>query len=187
MHVSFRNTVALAAVAAAAGLSWYYSRRPPEPGEPATAAAGPPLSYYLRDATLLGTNESGKYLFRIRAARAVQETDEAGLELTGVEVEYRDAEAVGWSIRAERASTPADHSFIELEHVRLANDAAAEPERMIIETPHLRLDPDEYLASTSAAVRIRVGNATLSGKGLQARLREDYIKLESEVRGHVSR
>lgn len=191
MHVSFRNTVALLALAAAAAASWYFSRPQDAAPEGRTDTAGPPLGYYLRDATLLGTDESGRLIFRAHAAEAVQARDEAMLELTDVSIEYRDEQAVGWSITAERAVTPDDRSYLDLEQVRLANDAEADadtdPEPMIIETASLRLDPAEYVASTEADVRIRVGDATLEGTGLRARLREDFVELKSKVHGRSPR
>lgn len=192
MHVSFRNSVALVALTGAAAASWYFSR--PEPAAPrAESRTGDaPLGYYLRDATLFGTDESGRRFFRIHAGEAVQAGEEAHLELTDVRVEYRDDEAVDWTISAERAVTPDDRSYLDLEQVRLANDADADAadanqRHMIIETSQLRLDADDYLASTEAAVQIRVGDATIEGVGLRARLREGYVELKSQVHGRSPR
>lgn len=197
MHVSFRNSVALFALAGAAAASWYFSRPQPAAPEAESGSGDAPRGYYLRDATLLGTDETGRRFFSIHAGEAVQADAETRLELTDVRVEYRDEQDVDWTISAERAVTPDDRSYLDLEQVRLANDAdadgadaeAADAARrhMTIETAQLRLDTREYLASTDAAVRIRVGEATIEGVGLRARLREDYVELESQVHGRSPR
>lgn len=183
VNVSFRNLAVLAALSAAAALSWYFSRPPAQMPESAFTGEGAPPGYYLRDATLLGTDEAGRLLLRIHAAEAVQERDREGLELTGVHVAYRDEEAVNWVIRAERAVTPDDQSYVDMEGVRLENEPGDTGERMTIEAAHLRLDPEAYFVSTDGAVDIRIGSTTLGGVGLEARLREDVVELKSQVHG----
>lgn len=187
MHVSFPNLAALLVLAAAASLSWYFGRPAAEAPQTGDGAESAPPGYYLREATLLGTDETGRTLFRIHAAEAVQDRDDDGLSLTDVRVEYRDAQAVDWSISAERAVTPADRSHIDLEDARLEADEAPGRQRMVIESPQLRLDPAEYLASSDARVSIRVGGAAVAGVGLDARLHEDLITLRSEVHGSFAR
>ncbi len=96
-------------------------------------------------------------------------------------VEYRDEQAVDWSIRAARAVTGDYRSYLDLEDIRLENEGAAAGDRMIIESPHLRLDPERYLAFTDGPVDVRVGNTTLGSIGLEAQLREDVIEFKSDV------
>lgn len=185
MYVSFRNIAALLSLTAAASLSWYFSRPPAEPPR-VTDGDAPPLGYYLRDATLLGTDESGRLLYRIHAAEAVADRRGDGLAMTDVRVEYVDEQAVDWSISAERAVTPGDRSTVELEQVRLAREGAAGREETVV-APHLRLDPDEYFASTDAPVEVRTGRAVVRGVGLDAWLREDRIDVKSEIHGSYKR
>ncbi len=118
MSVGLRNLAALLLLAAAASLSWYFSRSPEQPRRAAGNGEPGLLGYYLRDATLLGTDESGRALVRIHTAEAVQEHGQ-GLTLTGVRIEYRDEQAVGWTISAELARAPGDLGHVDLERVRL--------------------------------------------------------------------
>lgn len=186
MQISFRNAAVLLSLAVAASLSWYFSRPPAETAQAPAGPEGAPLGYYLRDATLLGTDETGRTFFSLHAAETVQDPNEQGLALTDVRIDYRDEESVGWSIEAEHAVAPGNLSYVDLEQARVESTETSPARRTIISSEYLRLDPEAYYVSTDAPVRIRVGDMSLDGVGLEARLREDFIASKN-VHGEFSR
>lgn len=187
MQINFRNVTVFGVLAAAAVSTWFLSR-PREPAAPAAAAGGDtPLGYYLRDAVVHGTDENGRTYYWIYAAEARQDPEDEGMAFSDVRIDFRDDDAVGWEILAERAVAPGRTDYIDLTNVRLENDASADSEHTVIETPQLRFEPAEHYATTDAPVRVRVGGAEIAGVGLEARLRADMIELKSDVRGQFTR
>ena len=66
MYRRILNLLALCVLAGVAAATWYWSR-PGDDTSPALRSAGEqPPSYYLKDATLLETNEDGRELDHIR-------------------------------------------------------------------------------------------------------------------------
>lgn len=182
MHLDTRNIVISALLLAALAATWYFGRIgdvAPTASEPEISA---PLGYYLKGAVLLGTNDEGHVFYRILAGQ-VSEGEQASLELDRVRVEFRDSENVSWEVTAARAAAAQDRSLLELSGgVRLSSAADTGPET-VIETEHLSLEPDSYLASTSGEVAVSVGRHRLAATGMKAYLRDDRLELESKVHG----
>ncbi len=171
----------LLALAAVASAFLYLRQRGPDapPGPAARLAPG----YYVRDATLEGTGDDGRLLYRVRAADARQ-VDASGLiRLTDVRVDYTPAAAVPWELTATRGQMPPGRTIIELsgEVVATAREPGAEP--LAIHTDYLELDPDAYVASTDRGVRVERARDTLRARGLRAYLKEDRLELEHDVQG----
>jgi lipopolysaccharide export system protein LptC len=159
--------------------SWLASEKP-VPIPPAPQAAESALGYYLKDAVFRGLDTEGHIVYRLAAARIDQARDSDILELAAVEITYRDEQDVPWIIRASRARSTADRSVIELEgDVTIESSGPGEFTR--IESSDLRLEPNNYFASTSGPVRFAYGNNRIYAVGLKAYLQDERIDLESEV------
>jgi lipopolysaccharide export system protein LptC len=182
------KTLAFCVLAAAAIATWYYSRQG-EPAAPtvATVEERPP-SYYLRDAEVLQTNDDGRLLYRIHAEYAEDRPDDAALVLDDVLFEYRDAEQIPWHVRAARAVVWFERQLLELENgVELVREPRENGEAAVVRTEKLVIDPVRYVARAEGEVTFMLGASTLTAIGLEAFLKEDRLKLESDIRGRFRR
>ncbi len=188
MYRNLRNGAALVLLAAAALATWYFARPAKNPAPAVQESGSYPLGYYLRDATLLGTDEQGRILYRLHAKLAEERPDNGGLLLHDVKFEYQPAEHVPWNVTAARGEAPAAQpSYLDLEgNVEITRNPGAEGGTARVETNRLRLEPEQRMASTSGPVRISVGGNTLDAVGLKAFLGSDRIELESKVHGRFT-
>jgi lipopolysaccharide export system protein LptC len=186
MHLTIRNAVWLSLLISAAAATWYLSRPEPEEAPRNTGARASSLGYYLIDAVLLGTDETGEVLYRIVAERVEEHPGSAQLRLTSIEIEYRDEADVPWRIRASFASGPTSRDYLDLSgDVRIESLPNSEGQRTIIEADSLRLEPEARFASTDGPVRFLVDDVWLYGVGLKAYLKDDRIDLESQVNARI--
>ncbi len=188
MYRRFLKSLALCVLIAAAAATWYWSR----PRESAAPAMGPdderPPSYYLKDAEVLQTDDQGRLLYRIHADYAEERPDDAALVLDGVLFEYRETEQIPWAIRAGRAVLSLDGSVLELDRgVEVTREPGADGQPVVARTEQLVLEPLTHVARAAGEVHFEVGASTLSAVGLELFLKEDRLKLESDVHGRLRR
>ena len=187
MQPNFRNLFITAFLTAAAGLSWYWSRAGTAESQPGAAREALPLGYYLIDAEILGSDETGRLLYEIWAGRAEERPDEERLLLSDVRIEYRPVENVPWLLTADSGEAPTDQSYIDLSGaVELANAPSDQGERTLIKTQKLRFEPEAFVASTESAVSLFLGAGRLDAVGIKVYLRDDRLELESTVHGEFN-
>jgi LPS export ABC transporter protein LptC len=184
MHFKLKNVFIFSFLTAMAGATWYWSRIPaPQP----YAEAGReslPLGFYLQDAEIFASNDDGHLSYRLLAARAEELPNENLLILDNVRVEYQPVENVPWLLTAESGRAPIDQSYFDLiGAVELANNPDDDLERTIIQTEELRFDPQTFVASTEASVKLLIGDRRLDAVGIKVFLRDDRVELESSVHG----
>jgi LPS export ABC transporter protein LptC len=186
MYVNVRNAVWLSLLVGAAAATWYLSRPAPEEAPRDTGLGASSLGYYLTDAVLLGTDDSGEVFYRIVADRVEEHPRSEQLLLTSIEIEYRDEAEVPWRIRASSASGPLDRDYLDLSgDVRIESLPDSEGQRTLIEADSLRLEPQARIASTDGPVRFLVDDVWINGVGLKAYLKDDRIDLESQVNARI--
>lgn len=184
MYFDLKNVaISMLLIGAVAG-TWYLGRV----GEVVTTVSTPdvaaPLGYYLKNAVLLGTDAEGRVFYTVRAERVSEHGEGTALALERVRVEYRDSENVNWQVSAARASADRGQAVLELfGDVRLTSAAEAGAATTVIETERLRLEPDNYLASTSEVVAVSFGRHELGARGMEAYLKDDRLDLKSQVHG----
>jgi lipopolysaccharide export system protein LptC len=184
MYFDTKNVVISILLMAAVAATWYFGRIGTTATGPTEATVSPPLGYYLKGATLLGTNDQGRVFFRLEAESVTEDGERAALDLDSVRVEYHDNEDVSWQVSAARASAAQDQGYLELSgDVRLTNRVDAGTPATLIETEHLLLDPEAYLASTGEQVAVSIGDHRLAATGMKAYLKDDRLELESRVHG----
>ncbi|HEX6993200.1 MAG TPA: LPS export ABC transporter periplasmic protein LptC [Gammaproteobacteria bacterium] len=186
MYRRILNLLALCVLAGTAAATWYWSRPP----EDTTAAIGPaaeePPSYYLKDATLLETNEDGQVLYQIRAKFVEERPDDGALVADDVLLEWRESEAVPWLVKAGRAVLSVERRLVELERgVELVREPRDDGDVAVVRTERLVVEPDRHVARADGDVRLDVGASTLTAVGLEAFLQEDRLELEKDVRGAI--
>lgn len=181
--ISTREMIAISVLFAGALASWYLGR--PQPDEPATkrAVGDGQRGYYLKSARILGTGPDGELLYELRA-REAEQLGESSVSFTDVRLNYSPQSDVPWSVDADRATVFADDKRVLLEgHVRAISTEGFSGSDTEIRTEYLEIYPDDFLAETDERVQIRFGERSLTATGMLASLRENQVKLKSNVHG----
>lgn len=187
MYRRILNTLLLCLLAAAAAGTWYWSRpSPPDPARLRAQDGGLP-TYYVRDALLLRTDETGRVRYRIQAEYAEEQPGGGALLLDGVQIEFREDEGIPWRVHAGRATARIEDQSLELGGgVELVRDSADDGPPAVVRTETLLLEPLQHLASASSRVTFVLGPNELVAEGLKAFLKEDRLELESRVHGRLT-
>lgn len=158
--------------------------------EKPAAEAGPPqlgIGYYLKDATLSGTGEDGRVLYRLSASSVVQAPGDGSVRMEQVTVDYDPATDVPWTLRADQGRMRSGGKIMELSgNVVAATRGTAAPVATI-STNYLEFDPDTDTATTSSKVVIDYAGSVVTAKGLRAMLRQDRLELLADVSGRYVR
>ncbi len=176
------RTVTLYVVLVAAALgSWYLARDKSE-DEAATRPLDPVhRGFYLKNARILGTGDSGELLYEIEADHAEQRTD-LSVDFENVRLFYSPESDVPWTVLADNATIHNEQRRVFLSgHVRAVSSRGGSTTE--IRTEYLELDPDAYVALTDERVQIRIGERSLTATGMLASLDEDRLELKSNVSG----
>jgi LPS export ABC transporter protein LptC len=180
-----RNTViliVLALLAAATGLL-RWQRATPTPA-PTIDEGTSPLGYYVSGARVLRTDREGRVAYRVFATRLDELPGEQLFKLEGVKVDYRPVGETPWTFSAASATAPKDVSEIDLVgdvELKRAPTDGSRPTTVLTRT--LRFSRDRSSAETDEAVTLRVGDWQFDAVGLHVDLKDDTLRLESQVHG----
>jgi LPS export ABC transporter protein LptC len=180
-----RNTVVMVVLAILAAATWIATWQREDASQPVdqmTDAA--PLGYYARGARIAGTDEQGRLAYRIFAERLDELPGQEQLQLTGVNVEYRAADDMAWSLSAASATYSRDGSKLDLAGGVEARSAPTDGSKpLTILTEKLVFSPDTSVVEALEGVLILVGDWQLRGAALRTHLKGDTLELESPVHG----
>lgn len=178
----------LVALLLAAVASWWLARS--DNGE----VAAPDLrrvaqpGYYLREAKLEQTDDTGRVYLRIATARADQDAATQEIALRPVQVDYLPAGSAPWKLTASTGRLPPGARTVSLaDDVVLTGNPVARRPPVVVRTSLLTLDTVTSVATTSAPVRMELGPNVLTGTGMRADLEHQTLALESSVRGRYVR
>lgn len=181
--ISPRTMVSIAVLAAGAMASWYLARGN---GSDATDAASydtEERGYYLKSARILGTGPDGQLLYELQAGHAEQE-DEQRISLTDVRLNYSPQSEVPWRVNADSATIHKNEQRVFLQgHVRAVSSEGFSGDETEIRTQYLEINPENFVAETDERVQIRIGARSLTATGMLASLKENQVKLKSNVSG----
>lgn len=181
------NILFLCLLAAAAAGTWYWSRPAPSDDARQRAREGALPTYYVRDAVLLRTDETGRVRYRIHAEYAEEKPGGGALLLDDVRIEFREDEQIPWRVRAGRAAAWIEDQALELAGgVELVRDSTGDGPPTVVRTETLLLEPLRQFASASGRVTFVLGPNELVADGLKAFLKEDRLELESNVHGRLN-
>lgn len=184
MRFKLKNLSIFSLLTAMAASTWYWSRIPTTQPSAEAGRESLPLGFYLRDAEIYASNEDGQVSYRILAARAEERPNENLLILESVRVEYQPVDKAPWLLTAESGQAPIDQSYIDLNGtVELANNPDDNHQKTVVQTEELRFDPQTFIASTEASVKLLVGDRRLDAVGIKVFLRDNRVELESGVHG----
>ncbi len=184
MQANLKNVLGATLLVSMALLSWLWSREGSQDEAPEAPTRSGPLGYYLSDAEILGTDESGRPLYRIWAGSAEERPGERRLVLSDVTVQYQPENDIPWVLKAARGEVPTNESYLDLSgEVELATGPQEGAGPTIIRTVQLRLQPESFVAETAAPVSVFIGERRLDAVGMRADLKADQLALESNVHG----
>jgi LPS export ABC transporter protein LptC len=183
-----RNTAIMIVLAVLAAATWLATWRAQDSSPPVESSADAgPLGYYARGARLHRTDEAGRFVTSVLAERLDELPGDERLQLTGVNVEHRPGGDTAWSLSASTAKYSRDGSRVDLlGDVAVRSSRADGSMPVTILTDQLLFSPDTSIAESTVAVEIHVGDWQLRGVGLRAHLKEDTLKLESQVHGTLA-
>lgn len=178
-----RNLFSASLLLAAAVGSWYIASSLESDTEITETGNAMQQGFYLRDARILGTGESGALMYAITADFAEQQGNEQ-IEFDRVQIEYTPDSAVPWSVSADKALITGNQEMLTLSgNVVAVSDEGFDGKMTRISTEWLELEPVKYLARTDQRVRISIGERSISAIGMEASLQENRVQLKSNVSG----
>lgn len=178
--------ISLIAICAALVATYGVLMRDRNNGETQAAQPEQP-GYYMKDATIIDTDEQGAPQLRLTASMIEQNPRDDSINLQDVKIDYQSAPEQTWLLTSARAYVPPDSRVAELsggvvirpENVQAPNDP------MILRTDTLHVDMEKNIASTHADVQIEIGQHRLSAHGFKADLKQQHVWLESKVHGNL--
>lgn len=167
--------------------------------EDETAAERRPLSdgYYVLDATISDTDETGRVIYALSAERIDHVPEDGSVQLSGLNVLYTAKSEQDWSIQARRGSMAATRDVLKLrggveirskesssvDGAQSNADDGEDSASTTILTEQLDLDMVSNVARTEQEVRIRISGGELNALGMNADLGAKKIDLLSNVSG----
>jgi LPS export ABC transporter protein LptC len=137
---------------------------------------------------MLITDDQGHVVYRILADRLEERADPDRLQLDGVQIEYRPADAVPWVMKAATGIAPKDTSKFNLSGgVELRSVPADGSVATRLSTESLTLDPKSSSATSDQRTELHTGDWHLAGTGFRALLKDQRVALESDVHGKFAR
>ncbi|MBT8136891.1 MAG: LPS export ABC transporter periplasmic protein LptC [Gammaproteobacteria bacterium] len=180
--MNWRNFAIAVALLAATVTTWIVVQQR-QPRQPQREAA-PPGGYYLRDAVVEGMSPAGERLYTLRAVQITQQPASGAVSMQTVDLEYSSGGPQPWHLQADAGSINEAGDLIELfGNVRIEEMLFVGPQTTVVTTPELDVDVRAHLATSEQDVRIERGNYVITAVGLRADLKDQKLKLQSEVHG----
>ncbi len=176
--------LALALVAAAAGISWWFEGmvRSGAPNTHNSANTAP--DYYVDQFTAISMNNDGRPHSRLSATKLVHYAHDDHADLTQPRMLFYPDRGTPWSVIAERARTEEGDRVVNLlgkVHITRAASGANRP--LSVDTRDLTVYPDSSYATTNKHAVIRSLSYELSGTGLRGWFEQERLQLLSNVQG----
>ena len=167
--------------------SWYLTRVDVTDGVASTRRSSFSLGYYINDAKLFGVDEKGQPLYQITARRLETSEQNNRLLLEDVQIEYWPRLKISWLLTATSGEVPQNEAYLDLQGgVKLAQRLEDGATGTIIKAESLRLQPENFYATTNEAVRIHLGRNQIDATGIRAYLKDNRLELESNVHGQFN-
>lgn len=181
--VSTREILVIGTLAAGAFASWYFARPAAEAEAQAASFDAARRGYYLKSARILGTGEDGRLLYELQA-REAEQLGANRVTFKDVHINYSPQSDVPWTVNADTATIFADEQRVQLEgHVSAISREGFSGSDTEIRTQYLDVYPEQFRAETDERVQIRIGARSLTATGMLASLKDNQVKLKSNVRG----
>jgi LPS export ABC transporter protein LptC len=143
--------------------------------------------YSAQDATLIQTGEDGRDLYTVRAGTVTQQPGSPEIALQDVQMAFRDENGHLWNGRANEGRILDDAARIDLAGaVTLTGLLPGSDKPAEITTEKLSMNRRNDLVTTQSPIALDWSGQTVHARGLTARLKDQRLKLESDVHGRYS-
>ncbi len=184
--MNMRNGLVLFVLAAVAVVTWFVRGDRDEADSEALVATPVERGYYMLEAHIFGTDESGELLYELAADRALQDASQDPIELSGIRVDYAGGNG-RWQIEAATATLQYGGERIAFSGNVIARREADDTVGPVtVRTESMAFDPVQRSVETDATVRFEIGEGSLVSTGMRALLDEDRIELRSNIRGQFT-
>lgn len=147
-----------------------------------TQGSGWGEGYSAQNAKLIETGEDGMPLYTLNAAAIRQLPNEGRVQLTQVQLRFRDSNGDLWTATSDRGELEQPTEQVQLAgNVHVSGTLPAGPAQ--ISTAALSVDVRRDIVSTKEPVEMLWSGRPLSSTGLVADLKEHRVQLESAVHG----
>ncbi len=150
-----------------------------------TAAPEQP-GYYLKDAVLTDTDATGAARLRLRAAGIRQNPVDDSMDAQQVALDYQIKPDAQWLLTADHGHVPAASRTVSFHGNVIIKPADAQTAQVTMHTDTLLVDTLDNLATAPGKVVIEMQRDRLTGVGLQADLKQQQVRIESQVHGQFS-
>lgn len=141
--------------------------------------------YSAAGARLVETGADGLPLYTVNAATIRQLPNEGQVQLTQVQMSFRDPDGDQWTATADQGELEQTAGQVRLSgNVHASGTLAAQPAQII--TAALSVDIHTDIVSTREPVQMHWAGQQLNSTGLTANLKDDRVHLESAVHGTFS-
>ncbi len=183
-----RALLATLLVGAALAAWWLLRQQQASPAtRPVPARTAPPPGYVARQAHLVETGPDGAAMYVVDASTISQPPGSPVVELTEVRLSFHDQGGRDWSARADQGRILNDASQVSLSgSVVVTGPLDGEQPPARIDTDHLEVNTREQVITTDAPVALSWSGQQLHGRGLLARLKIQFMRLESDVHGRFT-
>ncbi len=165
-------------------LAWLmFDDRPPSQDE-AESSPPPDTDYYVAHFTLMGSDASGRWSYRLQAERMLHFPATEHWEFEAPQVEFFSAEGANWYGVAERgrAWDEGEHVLL-LGEVNLWRPASEQNPALWLDTSEVHLLPAQNQAHTDQAALLRQDTGSyIQGVGARIWLDQERVELQSRVR-----
>jgi LPS export ABC transporter protein LptC len=185
--VIYRLLALLTIVAVIAALLILSGQQSATPTATAVQESGWEEGYSAVQAKLVETGADGLPLYTLSAATIRQLPDEGQVQLTQVQMSFRDAEGNPWIATADHGELQQPADQVQLSgnvHVSGTIDGASGDAQIF--TAALSVDVRTDMVSTTDPVRMLWSGRQLDSTGLIANLKDHRVELESAVHGSFS-
>ena len=140
--------------------------------------------YSAQDAKLVETGADGLPLYTLDAASIRQLPNEGQVQLTQVQMSFRDAEGNPWTATADHGELQQPAQQVQLSgNVHVSGTISGAPGDAQIFTTALSVDVRGDIVSTKDPVQMLWSGRQLHSTGLTADLKDHRVELESAVHG----
>jgi LPS export ABC transporter protein LptC len=154
------------------------------------AQTGPPPArpgYSARDATLIQTGPDGREMYTVSASVITKDPGAPDIALQNVQMAFRDENGHLWDGRANQGRILDDAARIDLlGSVSLTGLLPGSDKPAEITTERLSMNRRNDLVTTQAPVALDWSGQRVRSHGLTVHLKDQRLKLESDVHGRYS-
>lgn len=141
--------------------------------------------YSARHAEIVETGPDGRPMYIVRAETVTQLPDEQSIMMETVRLEMRDESGQRWTARADYGQIQQDKANVQLSgDVLVSGTFPGSPDPAQIATERLSFDTNSEVVRTSSPVALNWAGRRIQAKGLVANLKDQSLRLESNVHGN---